>query len=146
MITFQLESWDVFWAEAQKLWLEHYDEVGAKDMRPHVDQGFYKTLEAYGQLQINTVREDGELKGYVVMLVRKHPHYAALCGFEDAYFLKKDLRGNGVGSQLIENALSAAKTRGVVKVFFHSKAFLPLASLFARLGFTHSDELWSKGL
>lgn len=146
MLSFQREPWARFWAEAQGLWLEHYEEVGAQDEELELDYDFYSALEAAGQLLVVTAREDGKLQGYVMMLVRKHPHYRKICGFEDAYFLRKSSRKGSAGMGLIQSAMIFAQALGAQKVFWHSKCSKDLSTIFTRLGFAHVDEVWSRGL
>lgn len=146
MLTFQLEPWYVFWRDGEDLWREHYAEIGNKDYEMDVDSTLYQAFENAGQLQVLTARKDGRIIGYVVMLVRKHPHYNILCGFEDAYFLTKVERKGLTGVRLLNEAIKCAKVRGVKRVFFHSKVLKDLRRIFTRLGFKHSDELWAKDI
>jgi len=146
MITFQLESWAAFAADAQDLWQQHYAEIGDPTAVMALDHTLYAGFEAAGQLQVLTAREQGRMVGYVVMLVRTHPHYKMLCGFEDAYFLTPSSRKGLTGFRMLKQSVEFAKARGVRKVFFHSKRAKDLQKLFINLGFVHSDELWSKVL
>lgn len=81
-----------------------------------------------------------------MVIVRKHMHYDLLCGFEDAFFLSPKERKGLAGVRLLRETAKAAKARGVQKLFWHSKTIKPLGTLFERLGYVKSDEIYSKWL
>lgn len=111
-------------------------------MRP--DDDLFSTMDTQGQLQITTAREAGRLIGYMIFAVRPHPHYAdVLCGFEDAYFLSAPSRKGWAGINLIKNAISALKKRGVKRVFIHTKKAKNMGRVLTFLGLSHSDEIYS---
>jgi L-amino acid N-acyltransferase YncA len=146
MITFQFEPWAIFEKDSSHLWEEQYLDVGSQDFPVQVDSPLYSHLESQGQLQILTVRKDGVMIAYTVLIIRRHSHYPALCGFEDAYYVKKSERKAGIGRKLIQETLRLAQERGVKKVFFYSNCAKSHRALFLDLGFAHSDEVWSKVL
>lgn len=146
MISFQIEPWATFISESEELINLHKNEIGDKNLVLNYDYKHFATLELYGQLQVVTCRKDGKIIGYVVMMIKKHPHYDLLCGFEDAYYLHPEERKGRVGIKLLRAAIELAKDRGVKRVFFHSKVKKDLKKLFSYLNFTHLDELWSKDL
>jgi hypothetical protein len=145
-VTFQQESLSTFVPDAELLWEQHKLEVGTADFEMEIDVPQFQSCEAMGQLFILTARRAGAMIGYVIVKVCKHPHYKALCGFEDAYFVIKGERGVRLGSGMIEESLRLLALRGVKKVFFHSKLFFAHRELFKALGFAHSDEIWTKVL
>lgn len=152
MITYALESWSDYYRDCQDLWREHYEEIAQlkhlKAMSP--DVSLFQFLDAQGALQILTARQAGRMVGYCLVLVRRHTHYATLCGFEDSYFISAAARrdGKGLGGspglRLILLSLQHLRKRGVQEVFFMTKTHKDLGSLFRKLGFTHSDEVYSK--
>lgn len=144
-ITYQLESWSDYYRDCQDLWREHYDEIATHkdEMEMSPDIASYRFIESQGQLQILTARENGKMIGYQISVVKRHLHYATLCGFEDSYFLTKSSRVGITGIRLIKEALKYMKARGVKKVFFHTKAFFDLGRIFEYLGFTKSDTIYS---
>lgn len=146
MITYQLEPWAIFEQDSRYLWDKMYLEVGSQDFPIQIDSPLYAHFESQGQLQILTVRKDGVMIGFAVVLIRKHSHYPALCAFEDAYFVIKSERKSGIGRELISRSLDELKARGVKKVFFYSNHSKSHRALFMDLGFAHSDEVWSKVL
>jgi len=148
-LIYRLETWAEYYRDCQELWKEHYEEIAVdKDRMPMMaDVEYYEACDRVGYLQIMTARDDGKMAGYVITLVKGHPHYASvLCGFEDMYFLSKPYRGGWTGVRLITEALKRLKARGVRKVFFHTKAFKNLGPLFERLGFKKTDEIYARWL
>lgn len=150
-VTYSVERWADYYRDCLDVWAAHYDEIaGDKDrmaMKP--DLALFEQLDAQGALQIVTARRDEVLIGYVLIVVRPHPHYAdVLCGFEDAYFLlPSERKGNGLGFrsqtgvQMISFALDQLKTRGVQKVFFHTKECRNVSAVLRRLGMKKCDEV-----
>jgi hypothetical protein len=146
VLTFQIETWAAYFADCQTLWVEHYDEIaGDKERMPmRPDVALYEQLERSGQLQIVTARELGTMVGYMLFIVRSHPHYAdVLCGFEDAYFLAMRSRRGSAGIRLIRESITVLKRRGVKRVFIHTKKAKDMGRILTFLGLAHSDEIYS---
>lgn len=145
MVTFQLEPWALFQRDAEDLWYIHAAAIGAS-LPPALDGTFYQFLESSGQLMILTARRAGCIVGYVMVLVRRHPHYDVLCGFEDAYFLLRSERRGRVGIRMIQRAIEECKARGCKRVFFHEKEAASLPRFFSHLGFSADSTIWVKEL
>jgi hypothetical protein len=146
VITYQVETWASYFASCQTLWVEHYDEIaGDKERMPmRPDAALFEQLERAGQLQIVTARDAGIMVGYMLFVVRPHPHYAdVLCGFEDAYFMSIGSRRGTAGIKLIRESISVLKRRGVKRVFIHTKKAQDLGRILTFLGLSHSDEIYS---
>lgn len=146
MTTFHIERWGQFWLEARELFAKHHEEAGYGEYLVDVNFEDYAALERAGQLLVITARDGGKLVGYVTVLVRKHPHYALLCGFQDAFFLEPSARKGATGTKLLQAALYYLEARGAKRVFFNSRTSKNLTKLFSHLGFVHSEEVWSKEL
>lgn len=146
-ISFYLENWEAYSADPALLglWKEHYEEIAAdKRMPMGPDEEFYRSAELGGQLQITTVRDQGALVGYCLMLVRPHPHYrTVLCGFEDSYFLTKSARRGLVAVKMFRYTNAALAARGVRKVFYMTKLAHDMAKLFEHLGGKESDRVFT---
>jgi hypothetical protein len=146
VITYILEPWSTYRAECDPLWDEHYAEIaGDKERMPmRPDEQLYRELEKTGGLQIMVTRSEGVMIGYMLFFVRAHPHYAdVLCGFEDAYFLSAPFRSGWAGVNLIRKSIESLKTRGVKRVFIHTKKAKNMGRLLEFLGLSHSDEIYS---
>lgn len=147
MLTFQAEPWDIYFRDCQALWREHYEELCLRQerMKMKPDVAAYERLEAAGQLHILVAREAGEMVGYILSVVRPHLHYAdVLCGFEDAYFLRKTHRRGMAGARLLREWEKAMKARGCQLAFAMTKPWLDMGLLFERLGFAKSDHVYAK--
>ncbi len=111
-------------------------------MRP--DAALFEAMELAGHLHITVARERGSMVGYMLFIVRPHPHYAdVLCGFEDAYYLIPEQRKGMRGVSMIRAALNALKSRGVKRVFIHTKKAKNMGRVLEFLGMSHSDEIYS---
>lgn len=144
--TYQLADWPTYYAHCQDLWKEHYEEIGTlKDRKPmSPDVPYFQFLDDNGMLQILTAWQVGRMVGYCLIVVRRHTHYDVLGGFEDSYFLTQSARKGTVGIRLITNSLYHLRKRGVKEVYFMTKTFKDLGKLFERLGFSHTDQVYSK--
>lgn len=147
MLTFQAEPWAIYYRDCQALWRAHYDELAIRKERMQMkpDVPAYEALERVGSLHILVARENGEMVGYVTSVVRQHLHYAdVLCGFEDAYFLRKSHRKGMAGVRLLREWERAMRGRGVQLICAMTKPWLDMGPLFERLGFAKSDHVYSK--
>ena len=102
----------------------------------------YEALARAGQLDVIVAREAGQMVGYCLVVTRRHIHYAALCAFEDSYFLTRDARRGLAGYVMIRETLDVLRARGVVRAYFMTKEFLSMAKLFERLGGDKVDEVY----
>ena len=128
------------------MWTEHYVVIAVrKDRMPlRPDVATYRALDASGCLQIVVARENGRMIGYVLSVIRPHLHYAdILCGYEDAYFLKKSHRKGFVGVKLLREAVEQMRRAGVRKAFFMTKIAHDMGLIFERMGFTRTDIVYS---
>jgi GNAT superfamily N-acetyltransferase len=147
MITFQVESWEQYFGDPEReaLWLQHYAEfepVHQHRMPFGPDIEAYSELARQGKLQITTVRRDGRLIGYCLVVITRHIHYNVRCGMEDSYYLAKSERKGLIGYRLIGEATAAAKRAGCVRLYFMTKEFRPIEVLLDRLGFEKLDSVW----
>ena len=148
MITYQLESWAQYYNDPSReaLWWEHYNEFSPAHetrmpMAPDLD--VYSALDKAGSLMVMTARSQGRLVGYCIVVARRHMHYGALCGFEDAYYLSKEFRQGLAGYKLIKHMLKALERRGVERSYWMTKEFLSIAKLFERLGMVKVDTVYA---
>lgn len=149
MITYHLESWQDYVNDPmlEELWLEHYGEIAEdKSMPMRPDKAFFAFCAGNGMLQLMTVRKAGVMVGYCIVVVRLHPHYSVLCGFEDSYFLTLAERRGLVGYKLFRNMLASLAARGVKRVFFMTKLRHDVGKLLARLGMTECDRVYTMAL
>lgn len=147
MITFHVETWVGYYNDPQRaaLWQEHYEYLAqAHDyqMPMSPDVASYVAMAASGQLEIIVARERGVMVGYSLFVVRRHLHYAALCAFEDSYFMTARCRRGGAGWRLISATLDRIWARGAQRGYFMTKEFASVAVLLQRLGGRKMDEVF----
>ncbi len=148
MITFQLEKWDGFFADAANgLMPLHWKELALdQDKFPlSVDNPRFSAIDGQGLLHILTARKDGELVGYFIAIVMPHLHYSTsgLMAFTDMYFMRKDCRGVA-GAKLFTEAERTLAERGVVKAYLSHKTHQDHTMLFEALGWKHTDKAYTK--
>lgn len=145
-ITFALEPWARYYPECLPLWREHYAEFepfhrGRLPFGP--DVAMYEEADRLGRLQILVARSAGVMIGYCLCMVRRHPHYAVICAFEDSYYLAPAWRRGMAGVRLIRRSKEALRARGVSgPIYFMTKEFNSVARLFAWLGLERCDSVW----
>ncbi len=151
MITFQVESWSTYSSDPALagLWLEHYNELepaheGSMEMGP--DSELYSALDSAGKLVILVARSAGRMVGYCLVLVKRHPHYRAVCGFEDSYYLTPSARKGMAGVRLIAEMRKLLRQRGIVRCYWMTKKFASIEKIFLRLGMTEMDKVFVDSL
>jgi len=135
--------------EAPKLFQDHWDEIALnKDvmvLKPN--EPVYRAMEREGQLLILGAYKGGELIGYSVNFLVRHPHYADLQVCQnDLLFIAREHRAGVLGVRLIRVTESAAKARGAQLMLWHAKEGSALAKIMPRMGCKVQDIIFSKGL
>lgn len=146
-LSYRVESWADYWPEAEKLWPVHHAEVALdQEMIPlDVDKERYEALDAAGHLHIVTARDDeGRLQGYHLSVVSNHLHYrTTLHAVLDVFWLHPAHRRGLAGYRLFRVVRDTLRARGVVKHVQGCKRHLDVSPLFARLGYTEIERVWS---
>lgn len=147
MITLQVETVDECLVDIQPLIEDHWQEIGIhKDkMKLNPDYNAYYSLEKLGMLHIVTARESDELVGYFISIVQPHIHYKSnIQAMNDILFVDKRFRGRSLGIKLFLFAEKELKKIGVSFISIHSKTQQDLKPLVERLGYTHSENVYTK--
>lgn len=139
MISIQRESWESYYSDPrlEALWAEYYAEMAPthRNVFPLApDVGTYSALDKLGKLIILTVRLDGELIGFCLVLVSRHNHFEGLCGFEDMFFLTASARKGLTGYRLIKEVRKHAVADGCLEVYWSSPDAQSVTGLFERAG------------
>lgn len=147
IITYQLENWASYSRDPalQSLWMEHYNELGEaheSKMEMGPDSQTYAALDAQGSLVILTARSAGTLIGYCLAVIKRHPHYPTVCGFEDSYYLTPRARRGMAGIRLITRMNAELKRRGAKRVYWMSKKFMALEKIFLWLKMKEMDTVF----
>lgn len=84
--------------------------AGLPTPAPHADT--YRLLEQSGKMKIIAAFEGCELVGFLVLLVYLNPHYSALLGVVESFFVAKAYRGSGAGMKLLRQAEATTTAAG----------------------------------
>lgn len=146
MISFNVENWTDFWKEGQVLAALAYVEVG-EGLSFSPDVSGYENLYEGGHLVILTAREDGNMIGYLLMVVRKHFHSTGIkAGTEEAMYLKPEKRIGTTGIRMMKIMEVVLKSLGVQRVYYTSRPQRDLSRLYSRLGFSPVASIFAKNL
>lgn len=137
------------------LFKRHWLEIGVnRDQVPlDPDWARYFDYDLLGLLRTLTVRSNGALVGYVVILVGPHMHYAStLWAQYDLYWLDPAYRQGWSGVKMFTEAERALREWGVKVVNINMKIHFDLSNdgrmrkLLARLGYKPRDVVYAKVL
>ncbi len=150
MLTYQIERWADFVKDGRELFPEHYKEL-ARDqdkIKLDINEDLYVDADARGIGHIVTVRDSGKLAGYTILGLMPHLHYksAGLMAMIDVYYLMPKYRKGGTGAKMIMFAESTLRKKGVTKIYFSTKVHQNNGPLLEAMGFTHSDDVYTKVL
>lgn len=156
-VTFGWEPVRTIYAEPnfRDLLQEHWEGLAVhKDEMP-LDPDFdrFAQLEDMGIFKVWAARSaNGMLVGYFGLFIQPHIHYkTTLTAVEDLYLLSAPYRRGMTGFRFFKTAIAALKELGVKRVILHDKVHFAadrgtLGRFFERLGFEHTDRLWSRML
>ena len=105
----------------------------------------YARLDAEGILRIFTVRDDGELVGYCVLVVSRSLHYKDhIFANNDVVFVLPDKRANATGYKLIKYAEDYCKNNNISLLNINTKVHIPFDNLMIGMGFNFIERIYSK--
>jgi GNAT superfamily N-acetyltransferase len=128
----------------------HYDEsCPAKHLlRLEPDWDFYDQATERGETVCVTARDHlGTLVGYIVMILRRHPHYAdTILAVDDLHFLLPEFRGRGAGKLMLAFAEEKAREAGARVFSMRCKADSNHGFIFESMGYKLTDLVYIKEL
>ena len=148
-ITYQQEFLDTVEKDIKPLLQDHWEEIALNKsaIKLNPDWEAYHSLEDSGILKVFTVRSDGELIGYFVVLIRNHIHYKDhVFAANDVLFLKQEYRKGLTGAKLMRFAEKCLKEDGVSVLVVNTKRHKPFDGLLEWLGYSHVENVYSKYL
>jgi len=144
--TLQVESVEKWSLESKDLVYAHWQELGL-DLDLEIAPDFEKMamLEDMGMFKVVTVREDGQLVGYLLAVVNTHLHYknSPKMLIVDAYYISPECR-SGRGVKLVRFTEELARQLGAIKIYFSCKVHKDHSKLFTALGYRLSDYAFTK--
>lgn len=147
MIKYELAEWEQFKEEVKPLLPLHWEEIALDKTTVPLDPDWdeYDSLAAKGRLHLLTVRNDGELVGYYVGIVRPHLHYkSTLMAFNDVMYIKPAYRQGMVGVKIFKEIERTLKERGVEKMFMNTKEHHNFGVILERLGYRKTETIYTK--
>lgn len=149
MFEVRRSSVDEMLQNGQALFAQHWDEIARnKDvmvLKP--DEAAYRRMEEAGSLLILAALKAGQIVGYSVNFIVRHPHYADLMVCQnDLLFIDQAHREGGAGIRLMRRTEQEGKKRGCRLMLWHAKEGTPLAAMLPRMGYGVQDVVFSKQL
>lgn len=148
-VSIHAEPFRSWFIEGAPLMRAHWEEVANwRDEVPlEVDVVRACAMEERAELRAWTVRDAGELAGYLVCLIGPHLHYrTTIHGWVDAVYLVPGLRSTGHGRALIERAIADLREAGVRRLACHVKLGYDFGPLLEQLGFIATETIWEARL
>ena len=147
MFEVRRSSVDEMLGSSQALFTQHWDEIARNKevmvLKP--DEAAYRRMEEAGSLLILAALKAGQIVGYSVNFIVRHPHYADLMVCQnDLLFIDQAHREGGAGIRLMKRTEQEGKKRGCRLMLWHAKEGTPLASMLPRMGYGVQDIVFSK--
>lgn len=136
-VEFAVESISVIRDEAMPIVVRHYDEIAQfkQVQKLDPDWGVYLKAEEAGKLWVMTARRNGEIVGYIIMLLTFDMHYRKMFrATEDVHFLIPEYRKGLLGYRMLAKTKQAMANKGCKTITFRTKADADHGKLFERLG------------
>lgn len=147
MITYQEESFKDVIGDIVPLLNDHYEEIAQdKDViKLNPDYEMYQRLCDAGVMRIITARNETELVGYCICVIKLHLHYKdSLTALNDIFFIKKEYRKGLIGVKLFIKTEEILKKYGVQRVIMNTKIHHDVGAIFDRLGYTETERVFTK--
>jgi GNAT superfamily N-acetyltransferase len=149
-VSFQVESLsDLLGGEIEPLWQRHWEELALDREVVPLDPDYqrYRELDAQGALSTVTMRQNGRLVGYSIMLVAAGLHYKSTLEAQmDIFWIMPEARGRFGGVRLFKAVERELRRRGVKRIYAGSKLHNDSSRLFVALGYTPIEAWFSKML
>lgn len=112
--------------------------------QPAPDWTAYATLEAAGLLHGFAASVDGELIGFIAVLVAKQPRYAEPIAVSESFFVASAHRRTGAGLRLLRAAEDKARELGCPGLLVSAPAGGALAEVLPRRGYAETNRVFFK--
>lgn len=137
--------------EMKALFPLHYEELALNQDKVPLDPQWhaYTAKEDAGQTVYVTLRENGQLLGYIVTFVAPGLHYqSCLTAHMDILFVRPDRRTAAArGVLMMMDTLEAElRRRGVQRWFMGTKLHKDIGAIFRRKGFEPVETTYTKWL
>lgn len=99
---------------------------------PGYHEAHYLRLERAGVAQVIVATVDGELVGFVIVLVNTNPHYDAKLAVFESFFVREAYRKTGAGLKLRQAAEQHATEQGAIGFLISAPSGSKLARVMER--------------
>lgn len=145
------EPWSSVKPDVGPLWLLHNEEIAAKEDREELapDWAEFDRIADLDKDHWVTVRDNGQLVGYVFAIVTPHRHRCnTLSALWDLYWLKPEYRKKSfnrrpLGVAMLRTARDSLVARGVIKQYAGTKVWKDVGVLFERDGWVETERLYT---
>ena len=148
MITAQIESYTKCIEDIKPLYHDHWLELAMDQDRVPLDPQYetYLHLDTAGNILLATLREEGELAGYLIGLIAPGMHYkTCLVMTLDIFRVLPEYRNRELGGvKLFRCAEEEARRLGVKRMVYSSKVKQDASKLFEFLGCEKIETVYSK--
>ena len=104
-------------------------------------------MQTHDQLLVIVARRGSELVGFLLYIIANSPHHKGLTFAEcDSIVTSRHVRGQGVGSGLVDYALPVLIALGVDRVIHRYRRVYDTTPLFEKLGFKAEETVYTKRL
>jgi GNAT superfamily N-acetyltransferase len=114
--------------------------------QPAPDWDAYAALEAAGLLHGFAASIDGELIGFIAVLVSKLPRYAEPIAVTESFFVASAHRRSGAGLKLLRAAEDMARELGCPGLLVSAPSEGVLVQVLPRRGYAETNRVFFKGL
>jgi len=142
-LNFKVEPFAVMWKDAQELIAAHMVELKVMQ-KLDVNLASFRALEYDGKLVTITAREEGEIKGYILLLLNKHLYYNTKFAQEHSHYLCPSVRKGWNAIKFIRFAQDTIKKFGIDKILWHVEPGHDHGIIFRRLGYKPIYTIYGK--
>lgn len=135
--------------EIQGILQEDYDEIEYDKERRKLNPNWdlYQRVEDQGDLYIFTCRHEGDIIGYMTVIVHAdlHDKYNT-CATQDILFLSKPYRKGFIGYNLVRFAENCLKQDGLTHLTITTTSDNPVDGFMKRLGYKEVEKKFERKL
>lgn len=127
---------------------DHKDEVVPFEwMQVNANPTHYERASELGMLRIYTVRSKGEIVGYGIFNICRHPHFMdTVTAMQDLLYIKPEYRLGSTGKSFILFCEKKLREAGAVVVYQFTGLKRDLSGLFESMGYGLVQKVYAKEL
>lgn len=126
---------------------KEYEGEYIEDMPPAcLSVGTYKAMDKAGTIHTFCAYNQGQLIGFLLLIMSVLPHYSVLAGIVESFFVAGPARKTGAGLKLLRTAEHFAKESGAKVFLCTAPVGSRMCKILPRKGYTEMDVVFSKRL